>query len=567
MDEAGRDGPMIADDRIGRAVVDALRGQDLSGFELWRWLGSAQSIPGRLTEARLYATLYRLEAEGLLQSDWHEGERTRRRYRPTALASERDDEPAGPPDASRANQGQFGTPAGEDRRPVSPDPEAGSWFMPREMAPPTRRPAPPPRAAAASHPEHPAMAAAGPPAGAPPADSPAATSGEAGRPGRVAIAAYADDLGARLDLPRLECDRVRQEIADHLVDSAGALELHGYGSEAAAADAMSRLGSPSDQAALIEQAEQTPARLRRAIRRGALVLVAELVLWLFLSVAVLVVAPGVTDAVVAAGRLAGIHLAVLESAEWATNQVAAMVCLGAFAAGRLSMGLLARISRHGDATLRKPWAVGGAAGVLVVALLLPGYQDALTVATLLLAPLAFVAGTLRPQHANEHGYSPRGAAAAILLLAIATWLPFGRMFAYDPNATPGTPLAQGGSVPMTVFETDTGAYEYGLPQSTGNGVFTVELWPAATEGPFIVVELAATEATISGKAGVPGADDTVAPAGAQSGDLTKLPPFRQWWGVAVETGPNGQRTALDVVIQTGASPRLSSALGWLISKL
>jgi hypothetical protein len=297
------------------------------------------------------------------------------------------------------------------------------------------------------------------------------------------------------------------------------------------------------------------------------VLVAELVLWFFLAVGVLVVASGVTDTIFSITRLAGLHLTVLESAEWATNQVGAMACLGAFAAGRLSMGLLARISRHRDATLRKPWAVGGAAGVLVVVLLLPGYQDALTVATLLLAPLAFVAGTLRPQHANERGYSPRGVAAALLVLAVVTWLPFGRLFAYDPNATPGTPLAQGGSVQMTVFETDTGAYDYGLPASTDGGVITVELWPAATEGPFIRVDPSATAATISLKAGVPGSDDTVAPAGAESVDLTKLPPGRQWWVVAVETSPTGRRTALDVVVQTGASPTLSNALSWLISKL
>ena len=120
------------DEPTDRAIVDALRGQELSGFEIWRWLGSAQGIPNRLTEAHLYPTLYRLEAEGLLQSDWRAGERTRRKYRPTARALERADEPDWSPAGSRANQGQFRAPDRAGRRLASPDPEAGSWFMPKD---------------------------------------------------------------------------------------------------------------------------------------------------------------------------------------------------------------------------------------------------------------------------------------------------------------------------------------------------------------------------------------------------------------------------------------------------
>jgi DNA-binding PadR family transcriptional regulator len=569
MNESGRGGPVIADDTIDRAIIEALRGQELSGFEIWRWLGSAQGIPSRLTEAHLYPTLYRLEAEGQLQSDWQAGERTRRKYRPTARALERADEPDWSPAGSRVNQSQFAAPDRAPRRLASPDPEAGSWFMPRETAPPVA-PGAPWAVPAASVATPPATSRIGRHAKSRPQtpSEPSPAPGGDGRPGRADLAAYADDLGARLDLPRIERDRVRQEIADHLADSAGTLEQQGYGPEAAASEAISRLGSPRDEATLIEQAEQSPGRLNRAIRRGLLLLVAEMLLWLFFSIGVLVVAPGITDMVVSIARAAGLHLAVLESAEWGTNQVAIMACLGAFAAGRLSMGQLARISRHRDATLRRPWAVGGAAGVLTLVLLLPGYQDALTVATLLVAPVAFVAGTLRPRHANESVYSRRGAAAGILLVAIVTLLPCGRMFAYDPNATPGTPLARGGgTVELTVFETDSGSYEYGAPPSNGTGVITVELWPASTEGPFIVVDPSATAATISVKPGIPNSDTTVAPSGAQSVDFTKLPPYRQWWVVAVDTAPSGQRTALDVVIQTGASPMLSNALSWLVSKL
>ncbi len=74
------------------------------------------------------------------------------------------------------------------------------------------------------------------------------------------------------------------------------------------------------------------------------------------------------------------------------------MCVGAFAAGRLSMGHLARISRHSDASIRRPWAIGGAAAVLTLALVMPGYPDGLVVLTMLAVPLAFVAGTFRARH-------------------------------------------------------------------------------------------------------------------------------------------------------------------------
>jgi len=537
MDEAGRNGPMVADDRVDRAIVGALRGQDLSGFEIWRWLGSEEGILGQLTEAHLYPTLYRLEAEGLLQSEWQEGERTRRKYRLTSRALERADDRNWPP---LAFHGDRSVPVAADRagrRPTSPDPEAGSWFLPPMRVEPTAPPVTPDTDRDDE--------------GLPPAV----------RPDRTALAAYADDLGGRLDLPQTEVNRVRQEIADHLLDSCDALEQRGYASEAAAAEAMGRLGSPREQALLIEGAQQTENRLKRGIRRGVLEIVAEMVLWLVLSVVVFALASGVADMVVGLGRLGGLHLAVLRSAEWTTNQMAVMLCVGAFAAGRISLGRLTRISRHGDATLRRGWALGGAAALLAVVLVLPGFEDALTVVTLLVVPVAFVAGTLRPQHMNESAYSLRAAAAVVLLVAAVTLLPCGRMFAYDPNATPGAPLAQGRDpVELTVTQPTEGTYHYELPESAGiivvppgtTGIVSVELWPASTNGPFIVVDPSATGPTLKNAQGV---------------NFAKLPPYRQWWVVAVTTGPNGERKALAVAIQTGASSSPSSALGWLLSHL
>ncbi|HEX7497107.1 MAG TPA: permease prefix domain 1-containing protein, partial [Candidatus Limnocylindrales bacterium] len=211
MDELRWDGLVTFESRIDDAIVGALQGQDLSGFEIWRWLGSKEGASGPLTEALLYPTLYHLEAEGLLQSAWHEGEWTKRKYRLTATASGQ---------TSRGDQRVPAAPPA-DRRAVSPDPEAGAWFMPPRELPPAASPA----AATAT---------------------PAAAESSARRrpdaPGWAALATYADDLGARLDLPRAEQNRVRQEIADHLRDSAHSLERQGHDPEAATTEALRRLG-------------------------------------------------------------------------------------------------------------------------------------------------------------------------------------------------------------------------------------------------------------------------------------------------------------------------------------
>jgi hypothetical protein len=70
---------------------------------------------------------------------------------------------------------------------------------------------------------------------------PALAPSDGGDVGSAAIARYADELGAALDLPRVELDRVRQEIADHLADSVSALVLGGLEVEAATREAMNHL--------------------------------------------------------------------------------------------------------------------------------------------------------------------------------------------------------------------------------------------------------------------------------------------------------------------------------------
>jgi hypothetical protein len=80
---------------------------------------------------------------------------------------------------------------------------------------------------------------------------------------------------------------------------------------------------------------------------------------------------------------------------------------------------------------------------------------------------------------------------------------------------------------------------------------TVEVWPATTDGLYIVVDRSAVHPTV---------------ANVYNIDLEKLPPGGQWWVAAVIDSPDGRRSRA-VVIQTGAAPPLDTALGWLISRL
>lgn len=552
--------------KIDRAIVGALRGQDLSGFEIWRRLSLAEQASGLLAEPDLYPTLYRLEADGLLQSDWHEGERTRRKYRLTAaglkLAEENGRSTAG-------YRGDAGTPSSAERTggtgATSPDPDSGSWFVPSRSDEAASEPA-------ATEP----LPAASPAPNAvvsqqerrEPTDDPLRAPSGTGGWGRAAVARYTEELGDALDLPRQGRNRVVQEIADHLDDTSRAIRLNGLDAATATTDAIGHLGSARDLAARVERAQQTPERMHRGIRGGMRTMAAEMLLWLFLSGVVIVLASSAADALLALGSLAGLHLVVLRPGPWVTSQIGIMLSIGAFSAGRISVGHLARISRHRVTTVRGRWAIGGAVVLLAVALLLPGYQDAIAVATLLVMPFAFVAGTLRPREQDQRAYSVRGVLAAVLLVVVVTLLPGGRSFEYDPSATPGAPGAPGAvSGSLTWAQLPDGTYTYLVPEPTSGDVVTVQVWPASPNGASVAVDGSAAAPAISVKPAAPGSDTSTLPAGAQAVDFTKLPAHDIWWVAAVVTSSDGTRKALDVEIQTGLSPDPSTALGWLISHI
>jgi hypothetical protein len=514
--------------RVERAIVGALRGQDLSGFEIWRWLGSEHGTEGLLTEPDLYPLLYRLEAERILESDWQEAERIRRKYRLTATALAEADAHGWPALALRDECGTVIRPA----RSHSPDPDAGTWFVPPKPEPLEPAEAGP-TAAVAALPE-------------------ARWDRQTTNP---TIASFEEALGTKLDLPRPEAARVRQEIVDHLADAANAFEHEGVDPAAATARAIDHLGNPAALAARIVAAQQTPQRRGRAYRWAVAEMALELVIWLTLGVAILSVTSGVVDILVSLAGRVGLHVAVIRSSQWATNQVAIMLCIGAFAAGRQSLGQLARISHHSDAALRKRWAIGGAAVVLVLALLLPGYQDALVVATLLAAPLAFVAGTFRPTHANESAYTWRALGQAAVLVLAVMFLPLTRLFVLDLGGTPGIPAAADGvSGRLTINEVSEGRYTYEASTS-GGGSVSVEIWPAVTEGLFVQVDPSAEGPAVR------------VPSSATPVDLSTLPAYAEWWVVAVRTSPDGQLSAVAVEIQPGVSPDPGTALGWLLAHL
>ena len=519
MNELTSGGAATVESRIDRAVLAALHGQDLSGFEIWRWLGAGTDSSNLLSEADLYPNLYRLQAHGVIRSTWQEGQRTRRRYRLTADALYRADETGLP----RAGSGAA-TRSERSDRAVSPDPEATSWFVP------PREPGEEPVGASSSTADRGGSATA----------SPAASHHD---PEADEIDRYLDDLDASLDLPRRQRSLVRQELADHIADSAAVLRVSGVPAEAAVAEAIYHLGDARDLASRMGRAEHTPQRRSSAIRRSAVTVVLEMLVWLVPAVALIALAPFIADLAIAAGGLAGAHLTLLRSGEWVTSQIGVVLCLGAFSAGRMSLGQLARGSRHRDGSVRRTWAVGGGVALLAIALLIPGWQDGPAVATFVAVPIAFVAGTFRPWQSEERRYSVRGAAAAVLVAVAITLLPGVRLFTYDPNATPGTPLADGKpSIDLAATKsTDGNTISYGR---------SVELWPAATSGLFLVVDPGAT-----------GPTKTV----TGSFNINALPPNRQWWVVAVVKNADGTSTALDVAIQTGATPTVSTPLGWLIS--
>lgn len=530
-DERGLDGSTIGS-RIDRAIVGALRGQDLSGFEIWRWLGADDAVSGLLTQAELYPALYRLEAERLAQSDWQEGDRTRRRYRLTATAIERADENNWPAIPFRGDR-SAATPAsatggGPERAATTTDLDDGAWFVPSKPAPATD--ATTERSAGLV------------------ADLPAVGFGA----GDAAIGAYAEGLEAALDLPRLERQRVRQEIVDHLHDSTRALLARNPDPQAASNEAIETLDPARDLKARIEAAQHSRRRMRRGRAGGIVIVASEMLVWALLSVAVIALLTLLADVAVGLAARSGHHLVVLRPGQWISSQFALVLCFGAFSAGRQSLDYLARASRHRPETLRKRWAAGGAIALSAIPMLVPFYADPVSLVEMLAIPLVFVAGVWLSEQINEAAFAVRSAAVAGALLIAVSFMPGLRVLAFDPTPPPGahSPSAWG-TGDFSWSSPSDGTYDYSLSNSAISEGVALELWPATRNGLSISVDPAASA-------------PAVANALTHSVDMTKLPPHEQWWVVEVRTNQDGTRQAVDVEIQTGTSARFGNVLSWLI---
>jgi len=295
-------------------------------------------------------------AEGLLQSDWHEAnEPGASTARPRAPGTRRTN-PTGLRPAPAPTRANSERPTARSVDSPAPIPRPAHGFMPREAAS-TARPAA--AALLATPPAAPAPTARRAPAARPGRTRPDVRRKQPARQGRSG--GLCGDLGARLDLPRIERTGPPGDRGSpgRFSRSPGAarLPLGGGGVRGGEAGWGRRARGHSHRAGgAVAGAVQPRHPPRTVLARG------RDVLWLFLSIGVLVVAPASPTL----GRLGrpsdGPPPHRARVGRMGTNQVAIVACLGAFAAGRLSMGQLARISRHGDATLRRRGRSAGRRG-------------------------------------------------------------------------------------------------------------------------------------------------------------------------------------------------------------
>jgi DNA-binding PadR family transcriptional regulator len=506
------------DVRIARAIVGALRERDLSGFEIWRWLGSVRGAHGELDEANLYPTLHRLEAEGLLRSFWREDERTSRTYRLTA---------SGLKEAQARGWG-----AVTYRRPAAgtetADAGEGEWVWS----------------------DAPARAQRGPAAG-----QPAEGRGPEA-PEAALVDAFLDRLEASLQLSTLHCHDVCHEIADHLAASMARLQSSGLAPLVAAEQAVAALGPPEELARGISEAQLTTARLHSGLRWASAVATLTTLAGLAVAFAALdLLAPILSSLLVGLGPAFGLHLYAPEVVSWHGQELGLAGCVGAFLGGRRSMPQLALRSRRAEALVWRTWAVLGAVPLALAAILVPATLDPLTAATLLAIPVAWVVGVRRAAPLHGDVLSTRGVLVAALLMVAVTWLPGVRIWTFQPATTPpGGPPFAGQPLPLNwTYRPDTATWQVSVELPPGWHDPQLELRPAVPNG---------LEIAPDGGAATP----RQVPYG-QPIDSSTLRGAADWWVTVTAVGPDGARytVATDVRLRGRAHYR-GPILGWLLGR-
>ncbi len=524
------------DERITRAIIGALREQDRSGHELWKWLGPVHGAHEQLTEANLYPILYRLEAERVIRGEGREVKPTRRVYRVAARGAEL---------AARR-----GWPAVAHRRESDPiltseEAPAIEWSAEQDVtgSVATRTDDAPGAEARATAPDA--------------APAPSGTLEQA----EALLRDYVSELDAGLRLSWPHRNSVRIEIDDHLHDCAAELVGHGVDPLAAAEEATARLGPPGVLAENASSAQITWRRLLQGIRSGGYVAIVSGGVALAAGASVLLLAPLVARFLATIAAAVGIHIYVPETVEWRDQQTIAAAWVGAFIGARRSTPRVAIKSRRAEDDIRLAWAIAGAAPLALIALFWPIALDALTAVGLIGVPAAFAVGAWRTQGPGDDSTSKRGVAQAALLLALFLFLPGFRAWVFDPSTVPpaNPPTASSQTMQFSWYDNLQGTSTWhvgvsGLDPAVWHDA-RIEFWPTARQGPMIAPDSRATHPATA-----------ISPGDGL--DLSRIPnPTPDWWVTLTATGSDGQRRTLLTDVHVGApSTGLDSLIGWILAR-
>jgi DNA-binding PadR family transcriptional regulator len=511
------------DERITRAIIGALREQDRSGHELWKWLGPVHGTHEELSEASLYPILYRLEAERVIRGEGREVYPTRRAYRVAARGLELAAGRGWPVVAHRREQDPILTPIIEKSGAHAETTEAG------------------------------AATEAQPDAG--------GTDADAVTTAQTVVRDYVSKVDAGLRLSWPHRNSVRIEIGDHLQDCAEELVGRGLDPVAAATEAVARLGPPEVLAEAATSAQFTWRRLLQGIRTGGYVAVVAGGLGLAAGASVLLLAPLIARLVATVGSAFGVHVYVPETVEWLDQQNLAAAWVGAFIAARRSTPRVAIHSRRAEEDIRLAWATAGALPLLLFALLAPIALDSLTAVGLVGIPVAFVVGTWRSQGPGDDSASRRGVAQAAVLLTLFLFLPGFRAWVFDPATVPPANPPAALSQTMSFYWHDNlqGTSTWHVSVSGLDPALwpdaRIEIWPTARQGATIAPDPRATQPS-----------RIISPG--DGFDLSTLPnPTPDWWVTLTATGSDGQRRTLLADVHVGArSTGLDSLIGWVLAR-
>jgi DNA-binding PadR family transcriptional regulator len=512
--------------RITRAIIGALRDRDLSGYAIWQWLGPVHGAQGGLSEANLYPTLHRLEAAGLLESSWCEGERTRRTYRITA---------AGLREAE--SRGWATLAPGRTRGASAPAGSSGEtdWVWQSVLDAPAREAD---------------------------ADSPDGLDVDRGDIFELApIKAFLGELETSLRLSAVYRHDARNEIGDHIADSAAQRRAGGSKPNEAITEAIATLGPAVELAAEISQAQLTPKRLRHGLQWAS----AEATLASFGTLALTwtvlaTVTPALLWVLTHAGGAFGLHLYAPNVGELHTEDLGIAGCVGAFVGARLSMPALSLKSRQAESVVWTKWALLGSPPLALLALIVPANLDPLSAATLIAIPIAWIVGTRRPKPAAGDVLTVSGVALTAAVAVALVILPGVRVWGFQPDREPAgsPPYTSVPNVSMTWTGEAGGASSHvqvTLPEASAWSDVQLEVWPARREGVVIEPDPTAGRATLAASVSVI--------------DLALLSPNQSdWWVTISAVGTDGQRHTIAADLRLGRPPHFhGSLLNWLIQAL